>query len=178
MLLPQHSMLILPSTVLLPQPSALSLRSAVLLPAQYTDPAQSSRRLYFTARMVQVSYAKRRAARLGKPLLVLLTRSGCGACQNLKQSFNRGQDAVALLDKFVVVHAQDEQQAQWQAPSHGSEHLILCRTCKQSLLTGSVIGTLHRLTSMRPVRRCRSRYTVPVTSRLISSTTSPLYCGG
>ena len=67
----------------------------------------------------RVSYAKRRARKQGKPLLVLLTRSGCGACQNLKQSVNNGREFSGLLDKFVVVHARDKEQAQWQRPGHG-----------------------------------------------------------
>ena len=34
------------------------------------------------------SYAMRKAKKANKPLLVILTRKGCGACQNLKQSVN------------------------------------------------------------------------------------------
>jgi hypothetical protein len=65
------------------------------------------------------SYAKRRAKKLGKPLIVLLTRNGCGACQNLKQSVNYGSEVKKLLDKFVVVHAENKHCAQWQLEGHG-----------------------------------------------------------
>jgi thioredoxin-related protein len=34
----------------------------------------------------KVSYARRKAKKQNKPLIVLLTKPGCGACQNLKQS--------------------------------------------------------------------------------------------
>jgi hypothetical protein len=65
------------------------------------------------------SYAKRRAKKQNKPLLVLLTRNGCGACQNLKQSVNRGTEVKKLLEKFVVVHAENKHCAQWQLEGHG-----------------------------------------------------------
>ena len=32
----------------------------------------------------------------------MLTKSGCGACQNLKQSVNNGKEFRTLLDQFVV----------------------------------------------------------------------------
>ena len=74
------------------------------------------------------SYAKRRAKKANKPLLVLLTKRGCGACQNLKQALNNGgkpgpggapgsaTTAKSLLAGFVVVHAKDAEMAAWQAP--------------------------------------------------------------
>ena len=67
----------------------------------------------------KVSYAKRRAIKQGKPLLVLLTKRGCGACQNLKQSVNNGADVRSLLGDFVVVHAENAAMAEWQAPGQG-----------------------------------------------------------
>lgn len=67
----------------------------------------------------KISYAKRRAVKLGRPLLVLLTKRGCGACQNLKQSVNHGKEARALLGDFVVVHAENAAMAEWQAPGQG-----------------------------------------------------------
>ena len=36
------------------------------------------------------SYALRYSRNHEKPLVVILTRKGCGACQNLKQSVNHG----------------------------------------------------------------------------------------
>jgi hypothetical protein len=65
------------------------------------------------------SYAKRRAKKHDKPLMVLLTRSGCGACQNLKQSVNHGTGVKQFLEKFVVVHAENNHCAQWQLEGHG-----------------------------------------------------------
>ena len=44
----------------------------------------------------RLSYAKRRALKQGKPLLVILTKRGCGACQNLKQSVNNGKDVCVI----------------------------------------------------------------------------------
>merc|ERR1712039_456486 len=43
---------------------------------------------------------------MGKPLMVILTRPGCGACQNLKQSVNFGSKVKERLSKFVVVHGE------------------------------------------------------------------------
>ena len=72
------------------------------------------------------SYAKRRAKKQNKPLLVLLTKQGCGACQNLKQALNNGgkpgmggapaasPTAKSLLAQFVVVHAKDGDMVAWQ----------------------------------------------------------------
>lgn len=67
------------------------------------------------------SYAMRAAAKLGKPLIVLLTKRGCGACQNLKQSVNHGSELNDLLanDDFVVVHAQNAAAKEWEADGHG-----------------------------------------------------------
>jgi hypothetical protein len=67
------------------------------------------------------SYAMRKATKAEKPLLVILTRQGCGACQNLKQSVNFGGEFAALLAKgdFLVVHAENQQAAEWQEPGQG-----------------------------------------------------------
>ena len=67
------------------------------------------------------SYAMRMAANSAKPLLVLLTRRGCGACQNLKQSVNMGADLKGLLSggAFVVVHAEGAAAEQWMAQGQG-----------------------------------------------------------
>jgi thioredoxin-related protein len=64
------------------------------------------------------SHAKESAKKQNKPLLVLLTRKGCGDCQNLKSSVNRGKEVKQLLEKFVVVHAENEKIAQWQLVGH------------------------------------------------------------
>lgn len=67
------------------------------------------------------SYAMRVAAKRGKPLIVLLTKRGCGACQNLKQSVNHGSELKELLasDNFVVVHAENAAAKEWEADGHG-----------------------------------------------------------
>eukprot|EP00729_Bicosta_minor_P008951 gene8951-16321_t len=54
------------------------------------------------------SYVLRKAAKVDKPVVVLITRPGCGACQNLKQSLNMGSSVKALLDKelVLVVHVE------------------------------------------------------------------------
>ena len=49
--------------------------------------------------------ALRAARRSGTPLMVLLTQSGCGACQWLKATINNGTAVRSLLPSFTVVHA-------------------------------------------------------------------------
>lgn len=63
-------------------------------------------------------YAKRVAAKKGRPLMVLLTKKGCGACQNLKQSVNRGAELAPLLSQLVVVHAENDAATEWQQPGN------------------------------------------------------------
>lgn len=66
------------------------------------------------------SYVLRTAGKKGKPLLVLLTKSGCGACQNLKQSVNMGTELKGLLKGgFTVVHAENAKAEEWMLPGQG-----------------------------------------------------------
>ena len=52
----------------------------------------------------KVSYAKRKAKKLNKPLMVLLTKPGCGACQNLKQSVGGlAGTALRIFNKQVLM---------------------------------------------------------------------------
>ena len=47
------------------------------------------------------SYAMRKAKKAGKPLMVLLTKKGCGACQNLKQSVNMESEKVGITGQVI-----------------------------------------------------------------------------
>ena len=61
------------------------------------------------------SYAMRVAVKKERPLMVLLTKTGCGACQNLKKSVNFGQELRTLLkdDNVLVVHAENQKAEEW-----------------------------------------------------------------
>ena len=68
------------------------------------------------------SYALRKSKKLNKPIIVLLTKKGCGACQNLKQSVNMDSAKLGLdtlLSNFVVVHAEGAEMEQWQGQGEG-----------------------------------------------------------
>ena len=85
--------------------------------AEHFDAAMSKHFLSSTKK----SYALRKSRKENKPLMVMLTRRGCGACQNLKQSFNlaTGEDTVqklAAAGDFLVVHAEGSQGDEWQRP--------------------------------------------------------------
>jgi len=67
------------------------------------------------------SYVLRKSATEGKPVLVLLTNPGCGACQNLKQSINMGGGVKKLLSegRVLVVHAQGNKATdEWKEMDH------------------------------------------------------------
>jgi hypothetical protein len=68
----------------------------------------------------KVKYAKRRAVKDDRPLLVLLTKTGCKESNGLKHTINLGTDVVGFLQNFTVVHAQDQQMAPWQHISGGT----------------------------------------------------------
>jgi thioredoxin-related protein len=93
--------------LLLPAPSEGAFGSAQV--ADKFDPDIVKQFLKTTRR----SYALRRAAKHGKPLMVLLTKQGCGACQNLRQAVNRGTEMRGLLSDFVVCHAEGKFAAEW-----------------------------------------------------------------
>lgn len=62
------------------------------------------------------SYALRTAKKKNQALMVILTRPGCAACQNLKQSVNRGTKLRARLADggVVVAHAEGAAAAEWR----------------------------------------------------------------
>ena len=66
------------------------------------------------------SYAMRRARKKHKPLMVILTRAGCGACQNLKQSVNHGTALRKRLSEggIIVVHAEGVAADEWKIAGH------------------------------------------------------------
>jgi hypothetical protein len=68
------------------------------------------------------SYVLRKAAKAGKALMVLITRPGCGACQNLKQSVNMASGVKGLLAKgdVLVVHAEGAAAEEWMLPNQNS----------------------------------------------------------
>ena len=67
------------------------------------------------------SYVLRKARKLGLPVMAILTRAGCGACQNLKQSVNLGKELRARLAEgnILVVVAEGPAAAEWKLPGHG-----------------------------------------------------------
>jgi thioredoxin-related protein len=68
----------------------------------------------------KVSYAKRKAKKEGKPLMVVITRQGCGACNMLKESVNSGSKVKERLGKFVVVNAEGVEGIEaWAMQGHG-----------------------------------------------------------
>ena len=62
------------------------------------------------------SYALRTSAKKNQALMVILTRTGCAACQNLKQSVNRGTKLRERLAEgnIVVAHAEGAAAAEWR----------------------------------------------------------------
>ena len=62
----------------------------------------------------------RRALKKSLPLMVILTRPGCGACQNLKQSVNYGKDLRKRLAEgdIIVVHAEGLATDEWKLHGH------------------------------------------------------------
>lgn len=50
-----------------------------------------------------------------KPGLVFVTQPWCGACKNLKTQVSKSASAKSLMEKFVVVHASEDDGQQWQA---------------------------------------------------------------
>ena len=63
----------------------------------HKSPKQPVRDIEFTA-------AGRAKASTGLPLMHIVTAPGCGACNRLKSSVNRGEKVRALLPKFNTVY--------------------------------------------------------------------------
>jgi len=106
-------MLLRLALLLLASTAAAEWRPGQNKPAEHFDNEISKHFLGSAKR----SYCLRKAKKKNLPLLVLLTRPGCGACQNLKQSVNRGTElkALAASGKLLLVLAEGDAQAQWQA---------------------------------------------------------------
>jgi hypothetical protein len=74
------------------------------------------------------SYSLRKSKKTEKPLMVIMTRAGCGACQNLKQSVNlaQGEETIkSIADEFIIVHAEGTQADEWQQPYQGYAPQVL-----------------------------------------------------
>jgi len=55
----------------------------------------------------------------GKPVMVLLTQSWCGACKGLKASINNGSKVSSAMKDFDVVHVEGDGGKMWQEQGHG-----------------------------------------------------------
>mmetsp|Transcript_88981 Transcript_88981/g.207086 ORF Transcript_88981/g.207086 Transcript_88981/m.207086 type:complete len:154 (+) Transcript_88981:45-506(+) len=75
------------------------------------------------AKAVSVDDVKKEVQAQQKPGLVFVTQPWCGACKSLKGSVNKDANVKKLMDKFVVVHAAEDQGKQWQAPGKDDSYI-------------------------------------------------------
>ena len=68
---------------------------------------------------VDWSEAKTLAAQQDKPIMVLLHKTWCGACKNLRPKFANSKDILRLSESFIMVNAEDN-----EAPSSEAEFSI------------------------------------------------------
>eukprot|EP00927_Polykrikos_kofoidii_P037813 TRINITY_DN32017_c0_g1_i1.p1 TRINITY_DN32017_c0_g1~~TRINITY_DN32017_c0_g1_i1.p1 ORF type:complete len:188 (+),score=34.98 TRINITY_DN32017_c0_g1_i1:220-783(+) len=74
------------------------------------------------------SYVFRKSKKEEKPVMVVMTRMGCGACQNLKQSVNlaKGETTIkTIASEFLIVHAEGTKADEWQQPHQGYAPQVL-----------------------------------------------------
>eukprot|EP01043_Picozoa_sp_COSAG02_P010451 COSAG02_NODE_367_length_23739_cov_16.775127_9_plen_198_part_00 len=82
----------------------------------------------FFLKSTKKSYALRKSKKEEKPLMVVMTRAGCGACQNLKQSVKLAQGETTIktvASEFLIVHAEGTNADEWQQPYQGYAPQVL-----------------------------------------------------
>lgn len=82
----------------------------------------------FFLKSTKKSYALRKSKKEEKPLMVIMTRAGCGACQNLKQSVKLAQGETTIktiASEFLIVHAEGLKADEWQQPYQGYAPQVL-----------------------------------------------------